>query len=97
MRANQPKAVFDQLAISPLAVAKGIACFLPRGGNAFEGRGTGSCARASPGLLAEILFTHGPIERKDYKEGVRSEPLGAATAGARLMRLPAPFHTKFTF
>ena len=26
----------------------------------------GSCGRVSPGLLAAILFTHGPIDPNDY-------------------------------
>jgi len=64
VRTNQAKAGFDKLTISPLAVAKRVACFLPRRSDAFERRGTSPCGRA----CHAILFTHGPIKRNDYKK-----------------------------
>src|SRR5262249_56367716 len=49
------EAVVDELAISTLAVAKRVACFLPCRGDSLERRGT------------RILLTHGPTGHGDYK------------------------------
>src|SRR5262249_26571062 len=67
VRADQTEAVFNQLAIAPLAVAKRVARFVPGCGNPGERCGTPPCRSPSRrGWPAAFLLTHGPTERGDY-------------------------------
>jgi hypothetical protein len=66
VRADQTQAVLDQFAISPFAVMKRIAGYLPRRGDPVNRRGLPGRQMFRVGLFTAMRVVHQPLDRRDY-------------------------------